>query len=109
MFAKKIETYTISEFLAGNHKKCKSQIKPTLPLYGIMGIDITPHSMFSNFNGPYIVVFAVTGVVLLSAAIEYTLVANGHERAAEVIENITGFIMPIAFYIFLAIGLFNVL
>lgn len=104
----KIESYSVRDFLAGAHRKQKTS---HTTLYGLAGINITPHGMFSpsNFNAPYMVIFGVAGVILLSTLIEYTLNATGNERYAEMVSGFTGMAMPICFYIFLLIGIFKIL
>lgn len=86
LFKNKIESYRVREFLAGHHKQTNNSPRP---LYGILGLDITSHSMFSssNFNLPYIVVFGVAGVILISTLIENILIAHGNPRQAERVEG----------------------
>jgi hypothetical protein len=107
-FKQKIETIPFREFLRPKSivtEKEKS-LKPTLPLYGLFGVDITPGQMFgiSGFNDPFVVVFLVAGVAFTSALIERILLEKGYQRAAEGVETFTGILFPVAFYAFLIIG-----
>jgi hypothetical protein len=108
---RKEEAYTVREFMAGKHKEsnCQTSYRKYTPLFSFMGIDITGHSMFSNFNMPYIVVFGVAGILLISTLIEHTVAAYGNERQAEAIATTTNLILPIAFYVFLLIGIMKIL
>ncbi|MCM3456555.1 hypothetical protein M3685_21890 [Heyndrickxia oleronia] len=103
---KRKEVYTVKEFLAGKHKNLDHCKAPYKTLYGFMGIDFNTHHTVSSydFNMPYLVVFGVAGVLILSTLIEYTIASSGNPRKAEMVESITKMIMPIAFYAFLFIG-----
>lgn len=104
------EVFTVKEFLAGKHKNLVHGKPSYKPLYGFMGIDFNTHNAFSSydFNMPYLVVFGVAGVLILSTLIEYTIASNGNPRKAELIESFTKLVMPIAFYGFLFYGIFKV-
>lgn len=101
----------MKEFLAGRHKNLDHCQTSSISLYSLMGIDISPNGMFNfhNFNTPYVVVFGVAGVLLISTLIEHFFVVHGNPRMAESVEGLTKLMMPIAFYIFLLIGIFKVL
>lgn len=110
IFTRRKEVYTVREFMAGKHKNLEHCKTSTLPLYGYMGLDINYNNPFKSydFNIPYFIVFGVAGVVLISTLIEYTLSSYGNPRKAEMVESFTKVIMPIAFYVFLVIGIFRI-
>lgn len=108
---KKKEVFTLKEFLACQPKEPTQSKRPlTTPLYGYMGLDTTSHSVFSgyDFNSPYYVVFGIAGVLLLSILVENIFIAHGNPRKAEQVKSFTQFVMPIVFYIFLAVGIFRI-
>lgn len=109
IFANKKEVFTIKEFLARQPKETQSK-KPLIPLYGFMGLDTTSTTYFSgyDFNMPYLIVFGVAGVLLISTLVENIFVAHGNSRKAEQVKAFTELAMPVAFYIFLVIGIYKV-
>lgn len=102
---KKIESYSIRDFLAGSHKL---EYNSQTPLYGFMGINITGHSLFSNFNMPYFIVIGTTGIILFSTLIEHILILNGHGHMADRLNNFMKLMFPICFYSFLIYGIITV-
>lgn len=108
LMAKKKEVFTITEFLARQPKESDSK-RPLTPVYGFMGLDTTSNSISPmDINMPYIIVFTVTGVLILSTIMQTIFIAHGNPRKAETVESITKFIMPIGFYAFLVYGIFTV-
>ncbi|KYD04159.1 hypothetical protein B4102_3308 [Heyndrickxia sporothermodurans] len=109
IFSKKKEVMSVKDFLACQPKKSHSHSSYT-PLYGFMGLDFNSHKSGNtyDFNMPYLVVFGVAGVLILSTLIEYTVASNGNPRKAEMIESFTKLAMPIVFYGFLFYGIFKV-
>jgi hypothetical protein len=115
IFAHKKEVFTLKEFLTAPQPKNIVQSKKPLqnkyaPVYGFMGLDLHSSSLLSpsQFNAPYFIVLGVAGVLLLSTLMQNLFIAHGNTRRGEQVEAITKLVMPVAFYIFLVIGLLNV-
>lgn len=104
---KKIEVISFKDFMS---RSAQIQKKiPHKPMYGLMGVDITGHNMFSNFNAPYLIVFGAVGIILISTLIEHILISKGYQRQAETLDGFTKLMFPIGFYAFLFYGIVTVL
>lgn len=104
---KKIEVISFKDFMS---RPAQIQKKiPHKPRYGLMGVDITGHNMFSNFNAPYLIVFGAVGIVLISTFIEHLLIINGKEHTAETVSDLTRLMFPIGVFAFIFYELVTVL
>jgi len=106
--SKKKKVYSISEFLHAPQQEKQSCAHPK-QLYGLFGIDITPHSLVtSGFNGPIIFVVTLGAFCLALALGEYLLRANGLEVIADGLQDTMSIVFPVGFYLYLIIGIISV-
>lgn len=101
----KEKVYTISEFLHAPQQEKQTRAHHN-PLYGLFGIDITPHSLaHSGFNGPIFFVLGLGAFCLALALGEYLLRANGLEVVADGLQDTMSFLFPVGFYLYVIIGI----
>ncbi|MED4017015.1 hypothetical protein [Sutcliffiella cohnii] len=106
LFSKKEETYTITEFLAGNHRAIeKSPTKYTIPTFSFLGLDITHQSFWASAgNDALIFVLVLGGIAIFGAVYEKYLASKGQTKEAERLANILGIGFPLFAVLFIYFG-----
>ncbi len=104
---KKKETYTITEFLAGNHNAIvKSHTKHYTPAFSFLGLNITHQSFWSAAgNDALIFVLVVGGIAIVGSLLENYLASKGKTKEAERIANILGIGYPLFTLLFMYFGM----
>ncbi|MEZ0117807.1 UNVERIFIED_ORG: hypothetical protein ABRZ91_001764 [Heyndrickxia coagulans] len=100
------ETYTIREFMAGVHK---IETPKTKMYSGLMGINLTGHSLFSGMAEPYTLILGAFGFAMVSTLIEHSLMSKGNERSAEKISDFTRFMLPMGVFSYAVYGVVTIL
>jgi hypothetical protein len=111
IFKTKTETYSVREFLAGDHKTQPSPKKYDTPFFSFIGIDISAKTFMPSSSPADTALLLVGGVgisLIGVTMLERHFVRNGDTLIAELISTTTNLLLPVGTFIYFTYKLFTI-